>query len=233
MFIDPDQKIEMRFEDESAGSNGDLFLVEQFVNRLRHHGVKAAISPELVLKTAVPSLKLPHQLSFNYGDTQFDDMNILHSYQELFQLRPFVKLHVQGGYDPSADREVLQGRLQKLEDEKREIENKRRALEKVRILQEEQRRRKELKSTGKEGVVEEVIPGYSKKDLEPLPPVKVVLPESQLVGLAKERGRIIYDYLVNQLRLDPSRVILDDTISKSGAVVNLQVLPFKPPGLTQ
>lgn len=231
MLIDADRKLEMHIADESSGEGSSSFLLEEFINRLRHLGVKATISPELVLKSTLPSIDVPLQVMFKKGETQLDGAESLFSYQELFQRRPFFILNIKGSYDPSADREVMRVKLQREEDQKREIENKRRALEKVRILQEEQRRRKELESARNAGVVEEVIPGYSNRDLEQLPPVKVVIPKSQLQELAKKRARTVYDYLVNQLRLDPSRVILDKNIAQGKAVVSLQILPYHPPGI--
>ena len=231
MLIDENQTLEMKFADESAGIATQPFLIQQFINRLRHLEVKAAISPGLVLKSALPQLELVHDVIFDPGEAVLKDSKSLAAYAELIQLRPFLMLDLQGSYNSTSDREVIQQRLQAEADQKVEVENKRRALEKVKIMQAEQRRRKKMEAAGPGGVVEEIIPGESKRDLDPLPRVKVVLDESRLTDLARKRSRVLYDYFVNQLRIDSTRVKQSKDVLQGIVGVKIHVLPYRPPGI--
>ncbi|MCL7489795.1 MAG: DUF748 domain-containing protein, partial [Desulfobulbaceae bacterium] len=230
LILDENHRLVMEMEDEYSSDQTQPFLLQRLINRLRHQEVKASISPLLALKSSLPSLDLPEWAPFAPGSAVVDESVALSDYQELLRMRPFISLRLQGQYDPVADERVLRAELQEEADRQREIENKRRALEKVKIRQREKKRLEDLKA-GTPGVVAEEIPASELNGdmLQPLPRVLIELDPSMLEDLARQRSESLYAYFVNNLELDPARIILAPAVLKGGSGVSITVGPYMPP----
>lgn len=228
LIIQDDNHLELEMDGQYSDDRPQPFLFEQLINKLRHLEVKTAISPQLVLKSELPALDLVAKVTFAPGSALLDETMALSlsDYKELLKVRPFILMSLQGQYDPVADGEVLQAELQQIADIERDAENKRRAFEKVKILQREKKRLKELEA-GTAGVVTEVItPDELTTDLQPLPRKKVQLDHAKLQDLARQRTQVLQNYLVRHLQLDPLRIQIDTKILKGSANVQIGILPY-------
>jgi hypothetical protein len=230
LLVNENHLLTLEMEGRYSADKPRPFLLEQLINRLRHLQVKAAISPLLVLKNTLPALNLPESVVFAPGSSDLPGSVPLSGYRELLRTRPFTSLILQGQYDPVVDGDILRAQLQQEADRLREIENKRRAMEKIKILQEEKRRLKELKEGGTGVITEEIVSGDPAEDLEPLPPVTVQVDPASLEELAGQRARILRDYLVNQLQLDPERVRLESKVIQGVSGVGIRIQPYLPAG---
>lgn len=230
LLIQNDHSFEMELEGQFSDDKTHPFLFQQLINKLRHLEVKAAISPVLVLKTVLPDLDLVPGVIFAPGSAFLEDTVSLPlaGYNELLKMRPFIMMSLQGQYDPVVDGEVLQAALQKEADILREAENKRRALEKIKILQREQKRIKELKA-GPPGVItEEILSDELTPDLQPLPKVTVQLDPAKLEDLTRQRTQAVQEYFVKKLQVDPSRIMVDSQVLKGSTGVLIGILPYMP-----
>lgn len=230
LLVNENHLLAMEMEGRYSADKPRPFLLEQLISRLRHLQVKAAISPLLVLKNTLPALTLPESVVFAPGSSDLNGSVPLSGYKELLRTRPFTSLILQGQYDPVVDGDILQAQLQQEADRLREVENKRRAMEKIKILQEEKRRLKELKEGGTGVITEEIVSGDPAEDLEPLSPVTVQIDPASLVELAGQRARVLRDYLVNQLQLDPERVKLESKVIQGLSGVGIHIQPYVPAG---
>lgn len=228
LIVNQDRFFTMKMEEQYSADKPAPFLLEQLINRLRHLQVKAAISPRLVLKSTLPALDLPEDVGFAPGSAEPEETVSLSGFQELLRMRPYTMLSLRGQYDPVVDREKLQGQLQEEADRQREIENKRRAMEKIKILQEEKRRLKELKEGAPAPIIEEIVPADSTENLQPLPRVKVPVDPARLEALAMQRALNLQNYLLNRLQLDPDRIKLDKKAEKGASMVRIDILPYVP-----
>jgi len=231
LIIQDDHRFEMEMEGQYSEDKSQPFLFQQLINKLRHLEVKAKISPNLVLKSELSDFDLVPHVTFAPGSTILEESAALSlsSYKELLKMRPFLMVSLQGQYDPVADREVLQAELQKEADKQRDVENKRRALEKIKILQQEKRRLKELKAGEPKVITEEITPSELTMDLQPLPRKQVQLDISKLEDLARQRIESLQGYLVNQLQLDSSRIMRDSKVIEGAASVRIGIIPYIPP----
>ncbi len=228
LIINNDNLFTMKMDGQYSDAKPQPFLLEQLIKRLRHLEVKAKISPHLVLKSSLPALDLPESVDFAPGASILNGPLPLSGYQDLLRMRPYISLSLQGQYDPVGDGEILQAKLQKAAEQNREIENKRRAIEKQKIEQQNKRRLKKLKEAAPGVVTEEYVLELS-ADLQPLPPVRVQVASSMLEDLAKQRVLNFHDYLVNQLQIDPARIILEPVGVKGSSIVRINILPYMPP----
>jgi len=228
LLIGKDRTIEMEIKG-SYSPEAVPFLLEQCLKQLRHLEVKATISPRLLIKISFPELNLAESVPFKPGTAEINgEMPPLTGYTELLKMRPYLALRLSGQYDPVADGEVVQAELQALADRQRQEENRRRALEKVRILQEEKRKAKKMQEKGPGVTVEEIPQSELARDLDPLPRVTVKVEQAQLSELAGKRVLVLYDYLVDQLHIEPGRVAIDKNRAKGAAGVRIDLKPFMP-----
>lgn len=234
LLIRENNRLEMKLAGEYSAGKPRPFLLEHFISNLRYLGAKAAISPYLVLKDELPGLKLPQGMLFAPGSSSPDEamLSALSGYRDLLNARPYLKVRLQGQYDPDADEKALQAVLQEEADKQWQAENRRREMEKARLEQEERKRRAELGKNGTQpGVVtEEVIPGDDAEGVQPLPRVTVQVAPSQLEDLAKQRVRVVYDYLVGQLQAPPERILAEPGVTKGAPNVKMDVTPSIPTG---
>jgi hypothetical protein len=228
LLVNEEHLFEIRVDEQYSDDKPQPFLLEQLINRLRHLEVKSQISPHLVLNSTLPALELPQSVNFVPGSSTLDESVPVAGYQDLLRMRPFISLSLQGQYDPVGDREILQAEQQEEAERQREIENKRRAMEKIKILQQEKRRLKELKAAAPGVITEEIVPSVSNINLQPLPRVNVQIDLSTLEDLARQRALFLQDYLVNQLKFDPARIKLQTGGEKGSSTVRINILPYMP-----
>ncbi|XCN72093.1 MAG: DUF748 domain-containing protein [Candidatus Electrothrix aestuarii] len=187
--------------------------------------LQAVVSPQAVLEKELPDLTLPQRIDFVVGDSLPDFMTSLENFSPLLERRPYIGLQIQGRYDDTADREYLLRLLQEEEDYRVNLENDRRKEEMARLLAEEELRQVELVNTDMP-IGEDLIPVIEARvDLQPLPHTPIELPKEILPELARQRAKVIREYLLDTIKLPAERVILTKP-SPGGPRVDIQIVPL-------
>ncbi|WP_456473501.1 DUF748 domain-containing protein [Desulfolithobacter sp.] len=196
-------------------------LVRQHLHRLL---LQAVISPWLIVENEFPGLRLEREIVFPPARADMDVPDP-GDYVQLLEKRPLLGLRITGGYDPETDLYGLQERLQEQADQEWQEENRRRELLRLQWLA---REKEAIAAIGKTGQVQEELiePDWKEHDLQPLPrPVVQVDPE-KLVELARKRARSVAACLVEKAGLSGERLLVDDQILQSGAVVKIGLVPM-------
>jgi flagellar basal body-associated protein FliL len=176
--------------------------------RLQRLHLQTVVSPHAVLEKEFPDLALPQRINFVVGDSLPDFMDDLENFAVLLERRPFLRIQLRGCYDDTADRKYLLRLLQEEEDYRIDLENIRRQEEMARLLAEEELRQVELLNTDSP-IGEDLIPVIeAREDLQPLPHQPVILPQEILPELARQRARVVQEYLVDTLKLPAERVTM-------------------------
>ena len=231
LYTDDEHSIRIDTKEIVAEGEDLPFLLQSIIRYLQRDSVKAEIAQKLVLERLLPDLKLEERVLFAPGTTILVDPSKLGAYGELLKKRPYLLLELQGGIDPELDGTSLQNILQQEENMKREAENKRRALKRVKILEQEKAKLAEMNV--KQGqVVEETIQSRELVDLQPLPPALVRVSDEMLAALARNRADALRKYCINQLSLTPERVVSSEETGNSGAFVQVMLQPYLNQQLT-
>ncbi|MCI5141902.1 MAG: hypothetical protein D3909_09300, partial [Candidatus Electrothrix sp. ATG1] len=180
------------------------------LKKLQRLHLQAVVSPQAVLEKELPDLTLPERINFIVGDSLPDFMDDLENFAPLFTRRPYLRLELRGCYDDTADRSYLLRLLQEEADYRVNLENTRREEQKARLLAEEELRQVELLNTDMP-IGEDLIPVIeARADLQPLPRQIVQLPKKILPELARQRARVVQEYLVDTLKLPAEKITLTE-----------------------
>ena len=230
MLIDENSQLQMTMNEKLPVGEEHSFLLHLLQRQLRHQSVRADISRQLVLKEHFPVLELPDHISFAPGSFTLEDPEGLSGYRELLGKRPFLRLRLQPSVNEELDAAALQAALQREADLKREEENRGRALEKMKREEREIQRLAAIREGKGTVETEEIDPEELARDLEPLPHVRVEVPAAMVRELKKNRALAVHDYLVNQLSVEPDRIIIADRDGKGDPLVKIFLEPYIPGG---
>jgi hypothetical protein len=192
--------------------------------RLQRLHLQTIVSPHAVLEKEIPDLTLPQRINFIVGDSLPDFMDDLENFAALLERRPYLRVQLRGCYDNTADQEYLLRLLQEEEDYRIDLENIRRQEEMARLLAEEELRQVELVNTDSP-IGEDLIPVIeARDDLQALPHQPVDLPPEILPELARQRARVVQEYLIETLKLPADKVIMGEP-GTGGPWVDLLIKP--------
>ncbi len=223
MYINNDFSLYYVSEDRLEKGDTRNFLLDTLIRGIQRDAVKVDLSERLILSRLLPELNLAGSISFVPGASELSDTGSLSAYAELLNRRPFLRLELTGNFDMDADTPVLQETMQEKADHLREAENRRRAEERARRAEQE-KNRPGKSGNNPVGIVEEKItPVELSRNLQPLPLEKVRVSRENLVELAGKRARAVYSYFVNQLSVDPDRLLVSSRTGETGPDVTIAV----------
>jgi len=201
--------------DEMPGEEAPPPLATAIARQLRRYGVKAELSPSLLLAETWPGLQAADEVRFAAGSDALDEpaRQALAVQAELLRQRPALLLRLRPGYDPVIDRAALQEVMQREADARRAEENQRREqLRQERTAAELKRLAAEAAKGGGKSVTVESLPP-DPPELAPLPSVTVEVPVEQLRQLARTRGEAARDHLLREPGMASRRVLLEEAVS--------------------
>ncbi|XOF34218.1 MAG: DUF748 domain-containing protein [Candidatus Electrothrix sp. YB6] len=178
------------------------------IKELQRLRLQTVVSPQTVLEKFLPDFGLPVRVDCTVGSSMPDFVDGMENYAQLFALRPHLNLTLQGRYDDTADRQYfLQERRKELEYTTK-LENIRRQEEMARLIAEEELLQAELISAGTPAAEAEnkISAIQQREDLQQLPVPEAELPEQALPDLARQRAQVVYDYLIDTLKLPADRI---------------------------
>ncbi|MDY0351123.1 MAG: DUF748 domain-containing protein [Desulfobulbaceae bacterium] len=232
LFIDDRLQLTMALRENPPAAGEGTFLFHQLRNRLRHQAVRAAIAPLLVVREHLPALELPDHVAFGPGSALPDEPEVLAGYGELLARRPFLRLRLQPVVSDELDADALQAVLQQEEDLRREEENRKRALERVRLEEREIERLAAIREGKATVETEEIDPAELARDLDPLPFVRVEVSEEALRELERKRALAVRDYLVDTLSIPADRIAVAEPGGQGPPRVQLVLEPLITPATT-
>ncbi len=225
LLTDENDTIELQTTGERAPGSKPPLLMESVFERLRYERVKAALSPELVVKEVLPQLDLPVQVSFAPGKAELTKPESLAGYAILLQKRPHLRLVLTGSYDPVRDLAVLRSVLQQEADRRRRAENRRRAEQRRKIAAREKARLAAIPAGSNRVVSEKISPGELDGDLQPLPPVQVRVSPAMLQKLARQRLAAVRGYLLRNPVPAKQKITDAEKVRADGALVTITLQP--------
>ncbi|HHO47258.1 MAG TPA: DUF748 domain-containing protein [Desulfobacteraceae bacterium] len=233
LFIDDRRQLAMTMRENPPADGEGTFLFHQLRNRLRHQAVRADIAPQLVVREHLPELDLPDHVAFAPGSSLPEEPGVLAGYGELLARRPFLRLRLQPVVSDELDAEALQDVLQQEADLRREEENRRRALERMRLEEREIERLAAIREGRASVETEEIDPAELARDLDPLPFVRVAVSGEALRELEGKRALAVRDYLVDTLSVRADRIDVAEPAGKGSPRVQLILEPHIPSGNTK
>ena len=192
-----DQKGQIRLHLAGSEDENDPFtscrgILARGLQNLR---LKTAVSPFSLLSSLTKDGDTPaDHLLFPYGEADLskNEENQLQDLALILQKRPELTIEIRGFADDANDRRVLFARLQKEHARKKMIRESR-SLEKV------------ARIYGQEEIQPSLKPSSVNDRAEKQP----TLNKSDLLELACRRATRVHDYLIKELKISRSRVILD------------------------
>jgi len=179
-------------------------LLKEALTTFQTTVIKASYTP-LLLDRRFKDLQDQNTVSFQPGSNQIDSKGkkILGRYAELLHEHPGLGLTITGLADNKIDRQVLQALQEEIEQQRVDSINSQ-------ALAEYQKKQQAAILAAPPGntVKEENIP---KKDLAGYKPIQakpVSINDETLLGLARERSLIVYDFCVHSLNISPRRVTI-------------------------
>lgn len=225
LLTDENDAIELQTSEERTPDSKPPLLMESVFERLRYERVKAALSPELVVKEVLPQLDLPVQVLFAPGKAELAEPESLAGYGMLLRKRPYLRLVLTGSYDPDRDRAVLRSVLQEEADRQRSAENRRRAEQRRKTAAREKARLAAIPAGSNKVVSEKISPGELDEALQPLPPVQVRVSSAMLQNLARQRLAAVRRYLLRNQALAKQKISAAEKVNENGAQVSIALQP--------
>jgi hypothetical protein len=225
LLIDEKEQLAVTMHEGLPSGEEHSLLLQLFQRQLLHQSVRADIAGQLVLREYLPTVEFPDHIAFAPGSFGPVEPEMLAGYEELLGRRPYLRLRLQPFVSEEIDAEAMQAVLQQEADLKREEENSRRALERMKLEEREIQRLAAIRE-GKASVeAEEIDPAELAGGLEPLPYVRVEVTAEMLRELGDNRASAVRDALVQKSALDPDRITIVEEHGKGLPQVKIFLEP--------
>ncbi len=225
MLIDEKEQVVFTQERQEE-KNISKPLFDDLMLRMQRDRVKASLSPELVIQSFFPDLKLIRKIPFHHGTEKTVNLSYLDDYAIVLGRRPWLKLVLTGSYESDIDAGAMQNFLQGQAQAQRDKENRQRKSKQEDLEKAEKEKLSTVDKDSDKVVVEKIGPEELGKDLLPLPPVaRIPLSQNALNNLGAKRLELVRSYMDSNLGLDGDRIELSADIVNQGAAVMLQLQP--------
>ena len=193
------------------------FILDEALDSFSRTMIKASINPLLLADPKFVDLAEKDSVTFQPGTDQFtvEGIEQLNRYGELLAAYPLIDLKISGLSDPEKDVEVLLDALKKAEQVRVDVENRKRALEWEK-KQELERMKLDIWPQSEDEISESDIP-VVEDQFKPISPQPVQVTNRELNELGLRREQAVVEYLVEQLSIDPDRLIITSE-NKQGIV---------------
>lgn len=203
------------------GSNS---LIQESMNSFQTTVIKASYAP-LLLDREFADLQENNFVTFQPGSSKIlpAAQETLIRYAELLGQHPYLALSVSGLTDRENDHRVLQKRLEEKEQQRVDEENAK-GKAKYRKKQKEFVPLSPRDSLQEQDMSSDDLAGYS-----PILPTPVHVSNEELLGLARERALLVYDFCTQSLGIHSERIIQE----KEGKIIetgtgNRVIFTLKP-----
>jgi len=188
--------------------------IDEALDTFSRSMVKASINPLLLADPKFANLVEKEFVAFVPGTDQFtaESFAQLNRYGELLAAYPLINLTISGQADPESDVAKLQEDLEKAEQIRVDVENEKRSLEWQQKQELEQKRLEILAEN--EGEVSEFDVPVVEDQFQPVSPNPVQVTNEVLHELALQREQAVIEYLIEQLSVDPRRLIRKQSNAK-------------------
>ncbi len=194
------------FDIEGTGTPSRT-IIDETLDKFSRIMIKASINPLLLADPDFSDLIENDYVTFVPGSADFtgEALERLSRYAELLSTYPLINLKITGRADPEGDVEVLLEELKKAEQQRVDAENERRKEQWLKEQELERMRQDLLSET--DGTIDETDLSTDEPTFQPVLPKPVQVSSESLNELAQRRQQAVIDYLVDQLSVDPARLI--------------------------
>jgi hypothetical protein len=218
-------------------AEGSIPVVQDTLTTLQRQVLKAKVSPLLLATEDFTDLVGNEYADFQPGGFILTEngKKILSRFSTFLDSHPYIGIRITGCADRKIDGDSLKKQLEEIEAKRVDQENQRRkaAWQKERDLNLE-RQKSQTPSNGQPTAPQsrpasEELPTYI-----PITPVPVVIEDSMLEDLAKERAARVQALLTGKLSLDPARIIISQDLqltsdaSTPGNRAQIELSVFSP-----
>jgi hypothetical protein len=218
LISDEDKTFKLEFLKQRSLNETPVPLFSEAITAFKKLILKAAVSPLLLTNDNFSDLVGKEYAEFLPGQIILSGSGreSLTRFSNLLSAHPELGLNITGGADATIDTEAMTKDLEKAEQLRVEQENTRR-IDALKIATEEYlaQTAKDQQTTENSGeIIARDIPPEIYKQYAPLQPEPVIIDDAMLQNLANERARVIQNFLIEQLALQPERI----TIAKQATI---------------
>ncbi|MDK9709181.1 MAG: DUF748 domain-containing protein [Desulforhopalus sp.] len=210
LLTDSDEKFRLDFDFIQSDPPGKSVFLEEILALFHTKIVKASASPLLLLSGDYADLLGNELAEFEPGQAELTPKarEVLARYAELLNTHPRLGLEFSGGVDKVIDGPAVKEQLEAAEQKRVDIENQKRyeAWQEEKVLFEQKVAELQKKQAVKGKIAENNIPPAVLKNFIPLQPKQITVDEATLLDLAKKRGQLLYQFLTEQLAIQPERL---------------------------
>ena len=208
------------FSETVALKDEDKPVIDQIINHFQKLVVKTGVSPYLLLPEKYATLRQDNALVFEPGESALSSTAraTLDAFALLIEDYPRLRLIFHSIVDPSDDGSALQTRLENEEQKRVQQENQK-------LLQQwtEQSRKQSSPSTPEGAIVEKEIVDEELQAFAPVSATPVVITETMLKELGRERLKNASAYLLDKHAVPKENIALDDEPRISGQAPEIMV----------
>lgn len=212
LLTGPDDKFRFDFDFTRTAPLGKSIFIEEILSLFQLMAVKASVSPLLLASGDYSDLIGAELAEFEPGQFTLTTQGkeVLARYSSLLTTHPHLGLELSGGIDRDIDTPAMKEHLQTLEMQRVETENQKRfeAWQKEKELFDQKVAERQKKQAAQGRVLDNTIPPAVLKDYIPKHAKQVVVDDAMLLELAKKRSESLSQYLIEQLTIQPERLII-------------------------
>lgn len=217
-----DDKFRIDFDFPRRHPLGKTIFLQEILAFFQTKVVKASVSPLLLASGDFSDLIGNEFAEFEPGQFNLTEKGkeVLGRYATLLTSHPQLGFELAGDINRDVDAPAMKEQLEGLERKRVEGENQKRliAWQQERAIFDQKVAEQQKKLAAKEKIIENVIPPAVLKNYIPLQPKQVIVDDVMLLELAKKRSQFLFQYLTEQLAVQPERL----TISQLKKIANSQ-----------